>query len=69
MNVYVGMDVHRKRSQVADLLRGDPGLGQQVGAQQLRQGAGIDLVVLEPGRGDRLAAPRGGMTQGGRYLW
>jgi hypothetical protein len=31
---------------LGDLLGRDPGLGQQVGAQQLRQGARIDLVVL-----------------------
>jgi hypothetical protein len=43
---------------VTDRLRGDPGLGQQVGAEQVCQGAGVDLVVLELGRGDRLAAGR-----------
>jgi hypothetical protein len=43
---------------VAHGVGGDPGLGQQVGAQQVRQGSGVDLVVLEPGRGDRFAAAR-----------
>src|SRR5215211_8049864 len=51
--------VAQQRSQVADGLGRDPGLGQQVGPEQLRQGAGIDLVVLQPGRGDRLAAAGG----------
>jgi hypothetical protein len=48
--------VAQQGAQVADRLRRDPGLGQQVGAQQLRQGARVDLVVGEPGRGDLLAA-------------
>jgi hypothetical protein len=38
--------------------RRDPRLRKQVGAQQLRQGRGIDLVVLQPRRGDRLALQR-----------
>jgi hypothetical protein len=41
---------------VADILGRDPGLRQQLGAEQLGQGAGIDPVVFEPGRSDRLAA-------------
>jgi hypothetical protein len=53
--------VAQERAQVTDGLRCDPGLGEQVGAQQLREGARIDLVVLEPGRRDRLAAA--GMDQ------
>jgi hypothetical protein len=48
--------VAQQATLVADGLGGDPGLGQQLGAQQLVQGAGIDPVVLEPGRGDCLAA-------------
>jgi acetyl esterase/lipase len=36
----------------------DPRLRQQIGPQQLGQDGRVDLVVLEPGRGDRLA-PRG----------
>jgi hypothetical protein len=40
---------------------GDPGLGQQIRPQQLGQGGRIDLVVLEPGRGDGFAAA--GMDQ------
>jgi hypothetical protein len=44
----------------------DPGLGQQIRPQQLRQGGRIDLVVLQPGRGDRLAAA--GMDQMGLQL-
>ena len=51
----------QQRPQVASGLGRDPGLGQQIGAQQLRQGARVDLVVLQPGRGDRLAAA--GMDQ------
>lgn len=38
----------------ADLPRGNPCLRQQVPAQQMGQRRGIDLVVLQPGRGDRL---------------
>ncbi|HZD03246.1 MAG TPA: hypothetical protein VFA46_24545 [Actinomycetes bacterium] len=34
---------------VAHGLWGDPGLGQQVGAQQVRQRAGVDPIVLAPG--------------------
>jgi hypothetical protein len=41
---------------VADSLGSDPGLGQQLSAQPVGQGSGIDLVVFAPGRGDRLAA-------------
>jgi hypothetical protein len=48
--------VAQQSALVTDGLRGQPGLGQQVSAQQVRQRAGIDLVILEPGRGDRLAA-------------
>ena len=47
--------------QIAGGLRGDPGLGQQIRPQQLGQGRRIDLVVLQPRRGDCLAAA--GMNQ------
>jgi hypothetical protein len=53
--------VTQQRPEIPGGLGRDPGLGQQVGAQQLGQGVGIDLVVLEPGRGDLLAAA--GMNQ------
>jgi hypothetical protein len=53
--------VAQQRPQITDLLRGDPGLGQQVGPQQLGQGGRIHLVVLEPGGGDCFAAA--GMDQ------
>jgi hypothetical protein len=36
-------------AELADRRRGDPRLGQQVRAQQLRQDRGIDFVVLQPG--------------------
>jgi hypothetical protein len=36
----------------------DPCLGQQIGAQQLRQGRRIHLVVLQPRRSDGLAPQR-----------
>jgi len=45
-------------AELADLRRGDPRLGQQVRAEQLRQDGGVDLVVLQPRRGDRLAPQR-----------
>jgi hypothetical protein len=48
--------VAQQRPQVTDLQRGDSGLGEQVGPEQLGQGARIDLVILEPGRGNRLTA-------------
>jgi hypothetical protein len=50
--------VPQHRPQLADGGRGDPRLRQQVGAQQLRQGRGVDLVVLQPRRGDGLAPQR-----------
>jgi hypothetical protein len=53
--------VAQQRPQIAGGLRRDPGLGQQISAQQLRQRGRVDLVVLQPGRGDRLAAA--GMDQ------
>ena len=36
------------RAELADGRRGDPRLRQQVRAEQLRQGRGVDLVVLQP---------------------
>ena len=50
--------VAQQATLVADGLGGDPGLRQQLGAQQLGQGTSIDPVVFESGRGDRLAAAR-----------
>ena len=41
--------VPQQRAELAHLRRGDPRLGQQVRAQQLRQDRGVDLVVLQPG--------------------
>jgi len=38
----------------ANQRRGDPGLGQQVCAQEVREGARVDAVVLDPSRGDGL---------------
>ena len=45
----------QQHAQVAHLLGRDPGLGQQLRAQQMGEHPGIHLVVLQPGRGDRLA--------------
>jgi hypothetical protein len=56
-----GGPMTQQRPQLADLLGRDPGLGQQISTQQLRQRGRIHLVVLQPGRGDRLAAA--GMDQ------
>jgi hypothetical protein len=42
--------------EVAYLPRGDVGLGEEIGPQQVGEGSGVDLVVLEPGRRDCLAA-------------
>ncbi len=50
--------VPQQRPQLAHRRRGDPRLRQQVGAQQLRQDRRVDLVVLQPRRGDRLALQR-----------
>jgi hypothetical protein len=50
--------VAQRRPQLAHRRRGYPRLRQQVRAQQLRQDRRIDLVVLQPGRGDRLALQR-----------
>ena len=50
--------VPQQRPELAHLRRRDPRLGQQVRAQQLRQDRGVDLVVLQPRRGDRLAPQR-----------
>jgi hypothetical protein len=49
---------------VADLGRGRPGLGQQVGAQQVGERLGVDPVVLHPCRRDRLGGK--GMGHVGR---
>jgi hypothetical protein len=39
--------VPQQRAELADLRRGDPRLGQQVRAQQLRQDRRVDLVFSE----------------------
>jgi hypothetical protein len=53
-----GAPVPQQRPRPAHLRRGDPCLGEQVGAQQLGQDRRVDLVVFQPGRGDRLARQR-----------
>jgi hypothetical protein len=50
--------VPQQRPQLPHLRRGDPRLRQQIRAQQLSQDRRINLVVLQPGRGDRLALQR-----------
>jgi hypothetical protein len=59
--VHQGGPVAQQGPQIADLLRGDPCLGRQIGPQQLGQGGRIHLVILQPGCGDGLAAA--GMDQ------
>ncbi len=44
--------------QLTQLARSDVGLGQQIGAQQVRKGARVDRVSLHPRRGDRPRLPR-----------
>jgi hypothetical protein len=39
--------VPQQRAELADLRRRDPGFGQQVGAQQLRQDRRVDFVFSE----------------------
>jgi hypothetical protein len=39
----------------------DPSLSQRVGPQQVRQGLGVDGVVVDPGGRDRLGRQRVGM--------
>ena len=54
-----GAQVHERRAvaqqiaQVTQLRRGDVRLGQQAGAQQVRERLGVDRVGLHPGGGDR----------------
>jgi hypothetical protein len=50
--------VPQQRAQLPDRQRRNPRLREQVRAQQLRQGRGIDLVVLQPRRRDCLAPQR-----------
>jgi hypothetical protein len=45
-------------AQVAQVAWGDVGLGQQIGAQQLRERARVDRVGLDPRGRDRLRAQR-----------
>src|SRR6266702_806245 len=40
--------VAQQRAELPHRLWGDPRLRQQVGAQQLRQDRGVDLIVLQP---------------------
>ncbi len=46
--------VAQEIAQVAQLPRGDVGLGEQIGAQQVGERAGVDRVGLHARRGDRL---------------
>ena len=50
--------VPQQRPQLPHRRRGNPGFWQQVRPQQLSQDRGVDLVVLQPRRGDRLAPRR-----------
>ena len=50
--------VPQQRPQLPHRRRRDPRLRQQVRTQQLREDRGVDFVVLQPGRGDRLALQR-----------
>jgi hypothetical protein len=50
--------VPQEIAQIAQLPRGDVGLRQQIGAQQVRQRARVDGVGLHPRGGDRLG-PQG----------
>jgi len=50
--------VAQQRPQLPHRQRGDPCLWQQVRAQQLGEDRRVDFVVLQPGRGDRLALQR-----------
>jgi hypothetical protein len=50
-------------AQVAQLARRHIGLGQQIGAQQVGERAGVDGVGLHPRGGDRLGAQRVGKVQ------
>ena len=45
-------------AQVAQLARGDVGLRQQIGAQQMRERTRVDCIRLHTGGGDRLRAQR-----------
>jgi hypothetical protein len=48
----------QQRPQLAHRGGRDPRLRKQIGAQQLRQRPGVDSIVFQPGRGDRLASGR-----------
>ncbi len=50
--------VAQQLAQIAQLGRGDVRLGQQPGAQQMRERLGVDRVGLHPRSGDRLRAQR-----------
>lgn len=62
----------RERHPVAQRVAADPatrdrdiGLGQQIGPQQLGQGAGVDRVGLDPGRSDRAEGVRASVCEAG----
>ena len=67
--------VPQQRPQLADGGRRDPRLGQQVGAQQLGQGRGVDLVFSELAIGHSLMlfvgfiAGMGAGWQAARPMW
>jgi hypothetical protein len=50
--------VAQQITQLTQLARRDVGLGQQPGAQQLRERPGVHGIVLDSGRGDRLRPER-----------
>jgi hypothetical protein len=50
--------VPQQHAELAHRRRSDPRLRQQIRAQQLGQDVRVDLVVGQPGRGDRLAPRR-----------
>jgi hypothetical protein len=52
--------VPRDLSQLADLRRGDPRLGQPTHPQQVGQVAGVELVVLDPAVAEGLDTERAG---------
>jgi hypothetical protein len=53
----------RKLPELAQLTRRDVGLGEKVGAQEVRERACVDGVRLHPRGGDRLGVPRMGQVE------
>jgi hypothetical protein len=53
----------RSNSQLAQLSRDHVRLGEQTGAQKVRERAGVDGIRLHPPGGDRLRVPRMGQVQ------